>query len=407
MPNNQTQPETTEPINGYTARWVVPVSQPPIERGVIIVKGEQIIEVASADQLRTNIDGSLIDLGESIIFPGLVNAHTHLEHPVLPESPANFIKYIGFQQNFYTQANEADLAVNASANLKDCIAFGTVAVADFSARGASYPALSENPVFARLFFEINGFKNHQAGQIIRTYRELIKDQSTARRVTQHLAPSSVWSLSPQLFREISLSERHIAIHMGLLPDENDFTLNGTGLMRQILLAREDFDFSWQVPGLSAIRYFFSNHFYARHNILTHLTHVTAEEIDFIKEFGVKVNVCLCPRSSKIFSDTKAPVGMLLEKGINLCLGTESRALVPDLDVRKEMIACVDSYGVSPESALKFATLNGAYAIGFHKEVGSLETGKTARCLVLDCSDMAAGNPHEMILSASQAPRWLI
>jgi len=82
-------------------------------------------------------------------------------------------------------------------------------------------------------------------------------------------------------------------------------------------------------------------------------------------------------------------------------------LVPDLDIRQEMIACVDTFGISPESALKFATLNGAYAIGFHKEVGSLEAGKTAHCLVADCSGITSGNPYEMILSANQPPHWLI
>jgi hypothetical protein len=49
--------------------------------------------------------------------------------------------------------------------------------------------------------------------------------------------------------------------------------------------------------------------------------------------------------------------------MNICLGTESRTLVPDLDIRKEMIACVDSYGVTGKYP-EIATLNGAYAIGF-------------------------------------------
>jgi len=99
--------------------------------------------------------------------------------------------------------------------------------------------------------------------------------------------------------------------------------------------------------------------------------------------------------------------MFLEKGLNLCLGTESRVFVPDLDMLKEMSECVDVYGISPEIALKFATLNGAYAIGFHKEVGSLESGKTAHCLVVDVSGLTNNNPYEMIFSATQAPRWLI
>ncbi len=407
MTNDQNQIENPEIINGYTARWVVPVSQPPIEHGVVLIRGEQILEVASADELRININGTLTDLGESIIFPGFINAHTHLEHPVLAEPPANFIKYLAFLFDFNSKTNETENLKNAAASLEDSLRFGTIALADFTSRGASYAALKASPVFARLFFEVNGFKGYQADQIIRTYRELIKDQTNERRITKHLAPSSVWSTSPKLFREINLSERHIAVHMNIIPDENEFTLNGTGLLRQILLSRENFDYAWQVPKLTAARYFFMNHFYARHNILTHMTYVTAEEIDFIKEFGVKANICLCPRSSRILSNASAPVKMFLEKGMNICLGTESRTLVPDLDIRKEMIACVDSYGVTPENAMKFATLNGAYAIGFHKEVGSLEAGKTAHCLVIDCNGMASGNPYEMILSTTNTPRWLI
>ncbi len=407
MTNDQNQAENPEIINGYTARWIVPVSRPPIEHGVIIVRGQQILEVASADELHIDINTPLVDLGDSIIFPGFINAHTHLEHPALANPLAGFVEYIKFLYETRNQASEEEKTDIAAANLQDSMNFGTIALADFTSQGAAYAALQASPVFARLFYEVNGFKGYESDQIIRACRALIQEPSSERRITKHLAPSSVWSTSPQLFREINLAERHIAVHMDIIPDENEFTQNGTGLIRQILLAHEDFDYTWQVPGLSAIQYFFSNYFYARHNILTHMTFSSAEEIDYIKNFGVKVNVCLCPRSSRILSGAAAPVGMLLEKGINICLGTESRVLVSDLDIRKEMIACVDSYAISPESVLKFATLNGAYAIGFHKEVGSLEAGKTAHCLVADCSGMASANPYETILNSSVPVRWLI
>ncbi|MCK9244526.1 MAG: amidohydrolase family protein [Candidatus Marinimicrobia bacterium] len=398
--------ENPELLNGYTARWVVPVSKPPIEQGVVIVRGQQIVEVESADKLQSVIDTPLIDLGNSVIFPGFINTHTHLEHPPLNATPNSYINYIKCLHDF-SQIDESLKAEYAAANLQDTYNFGTIALADFTTRGASYNTLLESQLFARLFFEVNGFKNYEAAQIIRTFRELVRDQAPDKRITKHLAPSSVWSTSPQLLREINFSERHIAIHMDILPDENEFTLNGGGLIRQILHASDSFDYSWEVPGLTAIRYFFSNHFYARHNILIHMNCATPDEIDFLKEFGVKVNICLCPRSNRILSENKAPVEMFLEKGVNLCLGTESRALVPDLDIRKEMVDCVDLYGISPENALKFATLNGAYAIGFHKEVGSLESAKTARCLVVDASDMSDSNPYEMILGATQTPHWLI
>jgi hypothetical protein len=91
---------------------------------------------------------------------------------------------------------------------------------------------------------------------------LIQEPSSERRITKHLAPSSVWSTSPQLFREINLAERHIAVHMDIIPDENEFTQNGTGLILR---------FCWRtkiliIPGKSRTfrdPIYFSNYFYAR------------------------------------------------------------------------------------------------------------------------------------------------
>jgi cytosine/adenosine deaminase-related metal-dependent hydrolase len=55
------------------ARWLA-VDRPPIENGVLTISGAKIVAVG---ENRSN-DGPF-DLGDAIILPGLVNAHTHLE----------------------------------------------------------------------------------------------------------------------------------------------------------------------------------------------------------------------------------------------------------------------------------------------------------------------------------------
>ena len=55
------------------ARWIVPVEGPPLENGVITIAGERIVAVG------TDASGITIDLGDVVLMPGLVNAHTHLE----------------------------------------------------------------------------------------------------------------------------------------------------------------------------------------------------------------------------------------------------------------------------------------------------------------------------------------
>jgi len=402
----QNEQEFNEPLTIYTAKWVVPISRPPLENGAVVVKGGKIVEVDHVRNLYTSEKDKVIDYGQAVIFPGMINVHTHLEQPPTEVPIADFVGYQGFLRDFNTHTPFAQQQAIARTNIAECIRCGTVAVADFSTGGAALEPLRESHLYTRLFYEVTGFKNFLAEQLWRRYREKLKEPEEDHYLTAHLAPSAVWNLSPQLLREICLSERHIAIHMGVIEAENEFTLTGEGLLRQMLMAGEDFDYGWKVPGLSAMQYFFRSHFYARHNILIHMVYVSSADLDIAKEFGVKINICLCPRGSQKLSGRSAPVSMLLEKNVNLCLGTESRIVAGDLDIRQEMIKSIDLYGISPEMALKFATLNGAYAIGFHKEVGSLEPGKTAHCLVISCEGLGAQDPFEMITGATTLPYWL-
>ena len=64
----------------YSARWVVPVSAAPIENGAVAIEGERIAGVGTQAEIVERFPGfKLESLGEAIILPGLINAHTHLE----------------------------------------------------------------------------------------------------------------------------------------------------------------------------------------------------------------------------------------------------------------------------------------------------------------------------------------
>jgi len=218
--------------------------------------------------------------------------------------------------------------------------------------------------------------------------------------------SSIWELSPDLFKNISINERHMAIHMSMTESELEFLNNGTGSAKQYLLAKDDFDYTWKPPRVTPVQYFFSNRYYARHNILIHMNELSDTDIELIKATPAKVNVCLCPRTADALGLRPAPVKRILDKGVNICMGTESKAISGDLDMRKEIVECINQSGVSPETAFKFATLNGAYAIGFHKEVGSLDTGKTSRCLAIKAANGNLDDPFAAILDMSQELHWL-
>ena len=394
-------------ICAYQARWIVPISQPPIENGIMVVKGGKILKVDFAERIKGDLTTPPIDLGDVVVFPGFINVHTHLEHYVLPEKPTDFFNYQKAMRMYNADVSEDEKLDVSKKNIDECLRFGTIALADFSFKGASSYPLLDSYLFARVFNELTGFRGFDVPFILEEYNERIRNFPIDKKVTSHLTPSSIWSLSPQLFREISVNERHIAIHLNMVEEEKEFILNGSGPLKQCLLALEDYDYTWEVPGVSPIKYFFNNHFYARHNILIHMVHVDESDIETIKEVPSKVNICICPRSNEALALGNAPVNLFQKKGLNICLGTESKAIVPDLDIRSEIAKCVDLYGVSPEAALKFATLNGAYAIGFHREIGSLEPGKTAKCLILRCGNSRLMDPYAAVLESVESVEWLL
>jgi cytosine/adenosine deaminase-related metal-dependent hydrolase len=403
---SQHQTADADNLIAYRARWICPISSAPIENGIIIIKGDKIIEVSRYEDRENSLPANVIDLGDSIIFPGFINIHTHLEEEKAAEPPDTIFKYLAMcEQNQKGLSKEQRTAI-IQQNITECRQFGTLALADFSSDGISGVILDDSYLFARVFLEVTGFKTYNATQIFSRSQEIIGQFPTQKKVTLHLAPSAPWRVSGQLMREICVNERHIAIHMAMTPGEQDFILNGKGPIQQYLLANEDFDYTWQAPRMTPVQYFLNNHYFARHNLLIHMIWVNETDLDLVKESSAKINICLCPRSSDTLKLGDTPVKKVLERGINLCMGTESPSLVADLDMRKEIICCIDKYGVSPEFAFKFATLNGAYAIGFHKEVGSLEPGKTGRCLKIACDPSIINDPYTAILDLSRTVQWL-
>ncbi len=393
-------------IRAYRAQWILPISSPPIENGLIIINDDQIQAVGTYEGLREQLASAPIDLGDVIIFPGFINVHTHLEEGKLPEPVNNFLQYLR-QTEIQTRSLNIDQRKEIiQKNIDSCHEFGTVALGDFASDELSGDILQTSELLARIFNEIRGFKNYEASTIFRIIQNRVAKFPSLKKITSHLAMSSIWELSPDLLKEISISERHIAIHLAMTSEENDFMSRGRGALKQYLLSRDDFDYTWKPPRMTPVQYFFSNRFYARHNILVHINQINDKDIEIIKETPAKVNVCLCPRSAETLNLGTPSVKRILEKGVNICMGTESAALVEDLDMRKDIIECIDQSGLSPEIAIKFATLNGAYAIGFHKEVGSLDPGKSSRCLVIETRGDARNDPYSAIVDISTPIRWL-
>jgi 5-methylthioadenosine/S-adenosylhomocysteine deaminase len=120
----------------------------------------------------------------------------------------------------------------------------------------------------------------------------------------------------------------------------------------------------------------------------HLTQLTDEEILRLAETGV--SVIHCPESNLKLASGVCRVSDLLEADVNIAVGTDSAASNNDLDLIGELrtatfLAKVTSGSAATldaSTALRMVTINAAKALGLDREIGSLEVGKSADCIVI-------------------------
>jgi 5-methylthioadenosine/S-adenosylhomocysteine deaminase len=128
-------------------------------------------------------------------------------------------------------------------------------------------------------------------------------------------------------------------------------------------------------------------------IAIHAVHLDAHDIDLLVAQGC--HVVHCAGSNMKLASGIAPVSALLERGVNVALGTDGAASNNRLDVLDEMrlagllakVATGDAATLPAHTLLRLATLGGAQALGLDAHIGSLQSGKDADITALRLADV--------------------
>jgi aminodeoxyfutalosine deaminase len=108
----------------------------------------------------------------------------------------------------------------------------------------------------------------------------------------------------------------------------------------------------------------------------------------------------CPRTHAAFGHAPHPFRRFLAQGLNVALGTDSLASNADLNLLAEMrFLHKKNPDVPGATILNMATSNGALALGWAEETGSLTPGKSADFVVLSLLDEEPTDPHKLVLES--------
>ena len=143
-------------------------------------------------------------------------------------------------------------------------------------------------------------------------------------------------------------------------------------------------------------------------LVIHGNYLSDEEIDFLAG-QPQLTVVYCPRTHHFFGHKGHPWRRLLERGINVAIGTDGRGSNPDLSIWNELRFLAEANPeIDPTELLSLATLKAARGLRCDQTLGSLTQGKRARILRVELSQSTeAKSVGEMLFSTNgHGPTWL-
>lgn len=371
------------------ARWIFPVGDPPIPEGVIAIE-EGVIAHLGSDP-----EPDALDLGNVAIIPGLVNAHTHLEFSDLDDPlgpPVPFADWI--RSVIAWRRNNSQTGPAIRHGLDEVRRSGTTLLGEIATQTAS-GELPEGAA-AVLFREVLGLDE----SAIKRHMSLLAEHFAAcdaRRLCAGISPHAPYSVPPELLRwTIDLAiDNHapVAMHLAETREELQLLKDGNGplveLFRRMGIWREG-----TIPAGTTLGDYLAMLAEAPRALIIHGNYLTSAQMDFIAA-QPHMSVVYCPRTHAYFGHEPHPWRELMARGINVALGTDSRASNPDLNLWNEVLFLRQGFPDVPAALLlKLATRGGAIALGCAESAGRLQSGRPADLAVVSLPETPDGTPAQ-------------
>jgi cytosine/adenosine deaminase-related metal-dependent hydrolase len=385
----------------------------PIYRGSISTENGRIVDVDD------RAGSEAIDLGRGVaIMPALVNAHTHLELSYLrkrvppTEKFLDWIRTIMATRRQYADAGDPRILDAARAAIAEARASGTGLVGDISNTLVTAPLLREASMPAHVFYELLRFNAADPELLVREARaraDAAVDNDRNLRVS--LAPHAPYSVSPGLFAAIRADlDAHpgqvTSVHLGESPEEIEFIRRGTGPWRVLLEELGVWNDQWQAPGTSPVGYLDQLGFLDRRVLAVHGVQFDGDDLDRLRSRDM--TVVTCPRSNQHVGVGAPPLEAFYAMNVGVAFGTDSLASVPDLNLFSELAEARRLAPRVPARALlASATRQGAVALGYESDYGTIEAGKSAQLIAVRVPD-AVDDVEEYLVGGIEpsAISWL-
>jgi cytosine/adenosine deaminase-related metal-dependent hydrolase len=371
-----------------SADIIYPVAGDPIPNGVVVVDDEGTI--LAVDPAKKH-DPSGVEQYDGVIVPGFVNTHCHLELSHMKGLVATGTGLLPFLQSVVKFRNFPEEEISSAIEQADQYMYdaGIVAVGDISNKLDTAACKESSEIRYHTFVEMFDFLQDAAAVgTHQQYEPVFAGQSTGHGNRKSYVPHAPYTVSKELFRLVRELNKGqditVSIHNQETPHEDELFLTKTGgfmdFYRSFNIDLDQFEASKK----TAIHYALENMDPSHRTLFVHNTMTRTEDIQAAHAWSDKVYWATCANANLYIENRLPNYKLFMDEGARMTIGTDSLTSNWQLSVLEEMktIARYQSY-VPFQTLLLWATLNGAEALGFEKELGSIEVGKKPGLNLLD------------------------
>jgi cytosine/adenosine deaminase-related metal-dependent hydrolase len=393
------------------ARFVAPMDAPLVRDGAVAFDAGKVVAVGSASEIvAAHGKGAeeVVQLGKSVILPGLINAHTHLELSGLRRGryTGSFTDWIlSIRPRLAPDRPDFDqrIAEALRIGVEQSIASGVTCVGDISAyHEYTRPVLRIGQLRVTSYGEALGL-GRMREQFAARLTGATDTSLNTDRLRVGLSPHSPYTVDRRGIEEcLWLSQNNqlpLSIHLAETRDETEFLTKRDGaffkLWQKLGMWNDDVPLQMETPVRMAKSLGLLDH----PTLLAHVNYADDEEIALLA--AGKASVVFCPRTHAWFGHVHHRWADMLRKGVNVCVGTDSLASTPNLNIVEDLrLLRSQRADVDPETIWSLVTTRAAKALGLAEQLGSISAGKHADFAVFP---VASEEPLNELLKSLAVP----
>jgi len=357
---------------------IFPIDSPPLLEGAVVIQKNKIIAVGKRSEVQNFTEDEIIDLPDTVLLPGFVNAHSHLELTSLRNLsyPGSFTDWIRKLLDLKPKISEEDYQKGIQQGISQMLQSGITTVGDHVSFNSDLTAILSSPLRGTLFVEVLGVVKEVAADILKAAENLEKLFEEDSKFRVIASPHSVHAVHPEILPKLFQATRSVlSIHSAESEEEQQLFRQHSGPLYKLIQKKVGAIRESPLHG-SSLQHLNALDLLSNQIMAVHCNYINETDIDLLAKN--KISVVHCPSSHKYFSHQKFPLEKLKQKKINLALGTDSLASGKSLSMLDQIRIAQKNYPeILMEEWLQIATLGGAKALKMENEVGSITPGKKA------------------------------